>query len=226
MSAADAWPRSVSQSTEALRLEHRGANGSPRAASRAHYAVAITGDRVGQEVPLNTEAGFGDRMAVTQDPQLAALESLYELRLDAFVRTAAAITGDRESGRDAVNEAFVAAIRHRGQFRGEGTLEAWVWRVVVREALKTRRRSGRRVRRERESASAATNGHLDHTSELLATVALLPERQRLILFLRYYADLDYQQIADALHLRRGTVSAALHSAHHTLRRHLEEMIER
>jgi DNA-directed RNA polymerase specialized sigma24 family protein len=48
----------------------------------------------------------------------------------------------------------------------------------------------------------------------------------LILFLRYYADLDYQQIADALELRRGTVSAALHSAHQTLRRHLEEMIER
>jgi DNA-directed RNA polymerase specialized sigma24 family protein len=50
--------------------------------------------------------------------------------------------------------------------------------------------------------------------------------QWLILFLRYYADLDYQQIADALELRRGTVSAALHSAHQTLRRHLEEMIER
>jgi hypothetical protein len=46
------------------------------------------------------------------------------------VRTATAITGDRESGRDAVNDAFVAAIGHRGQFRGEKTLDAWVWRVV------------------------------------------------------------------------------------------------
>ena len=78
-----------------------------------------------------------DRMVVSDDPQLAALESLYDLRLDAFVRTAAAITGERESGRDVVNDAFVAAIRHRRQFRGEGTLEAWVWRVVVREALDT-----------------------------------------------------------------------------------------
>jgi RNA polymerase sigma-70 factor, ECF subfamily len=165
-------------------------------------------------------------MGVSEDPQLAALESLYDLKLDAFVRTAAAIIGERESGRDAVNDAFVAAIRHRRQFRGEGTLEAWVWRVVVRESLKTRRRSGRRLERERASMVESTNGHLGETSELLATVALLPERQRLILFLRYYADLDYQQIADALKLRRGTVSAALHSAHQTLRRHLEEMSER
>jgi RNA polymerase sigma factor (sigma-70 family) len=79
---------------------------------------------------------------------------------------------------------------------------------------------------EHDSTRASTNGHLDQTSELLATVALLPERQRLILFLRYYADLDYQQIADTLELRRGTVSAALHSAHQTLRRQLEEMSER
>ena len=38
-------------------------------------------------------------MGVSEDRQLAALESLYDLRLDAFVRTAATITGDRESGR-------------------------------------------------------------------------------------------------------------------------------
>jgi RNA polymerase sigma-70 factor (ECF subfamily) len=58
---------------------------------------------------------------------------------------------------------------------------------------------------------------------LQATIALLPDRQRVILFLRYYADLDYQQIADTLGIRRGTVSAALHAAHQTLRRHLEEV---
>jgi DNA-directed RNA polymerase specialized sigma24 family protein len=87
---------------------------------------------------------------MSEDSQLAALEALYDLELDAFVRTAAAITGERESGRDAVNDAFAGAIRHRRQFRGEGTLEAWVWRVVVREALKTRRRSGRRLQRTRQ----------------------------------------------------------------------------
>lgn len=161
---------------------------------------------------------------MSEDQRLAALADLYELRLDAFVRTAAAIAGSREAGRDAVNDAFVTAIRRRQQYRGEGTLEAWAWRIVIREALKTRSRS-RRERRH-ESDAAATNGHLDPRPELRATIALLPERQRLILFLRYYADLDYQQIADTLEIRRGTVSAALHSAHQTLRRQLEEVIER
>ena len=48
-------------------------------------------------------------------------------------------------------------------------------------------------------------------------IADLPERQRLVLFLRYYADLDYRQIADALGIRRGTVGATLNQAHAALR---------
>lgn len=50
-----------------------------------------------------------------------------------------------------------------------------------------------------------------------AAVAALPERQRLALFLRHYADLDYESIAAALGVRRGTVAASLHAAHETLR---------
>jgi RNA polymerase sigma factor (sigma-70 family) len=50
---------------------------------------------------------------------------------------------------------------------------------------------------------------------------MLPERQRLVLFLRYYADLSYTQIGAALGLRTGTVSATLAAAHRTLRARLE-----
>ena len=54
-------------------------------------------------------------------------------------------------------------------------------------------------------------------------MAALPERQRLILFLRHYADLDYETIAAAVGIRRGTVAAALHAAHRTLRHALTEV---
>jgi RNA polymerase sigma factor (sigma-70 family) len=51
----------------------------------------------------------------------------------------------------------------------------------------------------------------------------LPERQRLALFLRYYADLDYAAIAAALGISPGTVGALLHTARTSLRRTLEEV---
>jgi RNA polymerase sigma-70 factor (ECF subfamily) len=52
-------------------------------------------------------------------------------------------------------------------------------------------------------------------------LAALPERQRLVLFLRYYADLSYSEIGEALGLRTGTVSATLAAAHRSLRGRLE-----
>jgi RNA polymerase sigma factor (sigma-70 family) len=55
-----------------------------------------------------------------------------------------------------------------------------------------------------------------------AAAAALPERQRLVLFLRYYADLDYAAIAAALGITEGTVGATLNAAHAVLRRSLEE----
>ena len=44
-----------------------------------------------------------------------------------------------------------------------------------------------------------------------------------MVFLRYYADLSYDQIAEALGVRPGTVAASLNAAHATLRRNLEEV---
>ena len=56
-----------------------------------------------------------------------------------------------------------------------------------------------------------------------ALIVGLPERQRLVLFLRYYADLDYEAIATALEISSGTVGATLHSAHAALRAQIEEV---
>jgi RNA polymerase sigma factor (sigma-70 family) len=52
----------------------------------------------------------------------------------------------------------------------------------------------------------------------------LPERQRLVVFLRYFADLDYRSIATALDVEVGTVSATLATAHAALRRSYEEEV--
>ena len=68
-----------------------------------------------------------------------ALESIYRADLPRFVRAATAIAGDEAAGRDAVQEAFVLAVRKRTNYRGDAPLEAWVWRIVINEALALRR---------------------------------------------------------------------------------------
>lgn len=148
-----------------------------------------------------------------------AIEALYRRRFPDFLRVATAIVGDRERARDAVQDGFVDAVRSRSQQRDSGSLEAWVWRIVVNAARKARRR-------HRDEASLtpnipATNGHRDDPATVRLAIAQLSERQRHVLFLRYYADLDYASIAEALGIREGTVAATLNRAHTALRPALE-----
>ena len=148
------------------------------------------------------------------------LEALYRSRFDVFARVAASVTGDSEGGRDAVQEAFATAVRKRRSFRGEGPLEAWVWRIVLNAARSDVRRSASVVEYDEQAPS---NGHPEHDAELRAALALLPERQRTTVFLRYYADLDYAAIGEALEVTTGTVAATLNAAHAALRSRLEEV---
>jgi len=147
-----------------------------------------------------------------------SIERLYRERFAKFLRVAEAIAGEHEAARDAVQEAFIRALRHRRTFRGDGPLEGWVWRIVVNEA----RRFSSPESRARASTTEHTSDGRVPDGDLRAVIAALPERQRLAIFLRYYADLDYAAIGDVLDVERGTVSAMLHAAHGNLRRGLEE----
>jgi RNA polymerase sigma-70 factor, ECF subfamily len=148
---------------------------------------------------------------------LAELEALYRARYPVFLRLARATVRDEAAAADAVHDAFVQAVRNRRSFRGDGTLEAWIWRMVVNAAHK-RRGALAPAAPVPETAEVSRNG-FGHP--VRAAVAALPERQRLALFLRYYADLDYTAIAAILDVKEGTVGATLHAAHAALREALE-----
>jgi RNA polymerase sigma-70 factor (ECF subfamily) len=150
--------------------------------------------------------------------RLAELELLYRAKFPTFLRVATAIVRDEEVALDAVQDAFASAIRSRRQFRGEAPLEAWVWRMVVNAARKARRPLAEVV------VEAAVNGASPAESgDLRAAIEALPDRQRTVLFLRYFADLDYHAIAAALDVTPGTVGSTLNAAHAALRRSLKEV---
>jgi RNA polymerase sigma-70 factor (ECF subfamily) len=148
------------------------------------------------------------------------IEALYGRDYQSYVRVARAITGDRERAIEAVQEGFANALQARRTFRGEGSLEAWVWRIVVNAARSAARSP---------LVEAPLNGAFRLETppplvELAPLIAALPERQRHAVFLRYYADLDYRSIAAVLGVEVGTVSATLAAAHQAVRRSLMEVV--
>src|SRR5437763_11331971 len=126
--------------------------------------------------------------------ELDEIEVVYRGRLPEFRRVATAITGNRDAAIDAVQDAFALAVHKRGQFRREGSLDAWLWRIVVHAARDTAARS-KQSTAYGDVAVDVVAPEADSPGQVHALVAELPERQRLALFLRYYADLDYSAIA-------------------------------
>jgi RNA polymerase sigma-70 factor (ECF subfamily) len=143
------------------------------------------------------------------------LEELYRARRPQFCRAAAAIAGDRSLGEEAVQEAFAKAVRKRRSYRGRGSLEAWVWRIVVNAA-----RDARRDVRQLPGLGERPSGPAENGRSAVLPLELLTDRQREVLFLHYYADLDYTTIAEALGITPGTVGATLSTARGVLRRAL------
>jgi RNA polymerase sigma-70 factor (ECF subfamily) len=147
------------------------------------------------------------------------LEQLYRAGFHRYLRVAEAIAGNPESGLDAVQEGFARALRHRSGFRGEAQVSTWVWTCVVNAAKAARPQRESPIDEEVPEVGADE----DHPSGLQSLIVSLPERQRLVLFLRYYADLDYRSIAEVLGVEIGTVGAMLNKAHANLRQQLEEV---
>jgi RNA polymerase sigma factor (sigma-70 family) len=158
------------------------------------------------------------------DSTLATLEQVYRTQFKAFLKTAMAYLGDREAAMDAVQEGVATAIRKRRSYRGEGTVEAWLWRIVV-NSIRTQYRERAQRLRFGAMPEEGEGGVPDEEArdEVRAAVRRLPERQRLILFLRFYADMDYATIAEVAEVREGTVGASLNAAQARLRGLFEEV---
>jgi RNA polymerase sigma-70 factor (ECF subfamily) len=143
------------------------------------------------------------------DAGTEALERLYRERYVAFRNGLAPVVGSYEEARDVVQEAFARALRSRADFRAEGSLQAWVWKIALRVALE------RRARRGRETTSELLDAQLiepERDQELADALRRLPPQRRLVVFLRYFAELSYAEIAEVAGISEGTVAATLNQA--------------
>lgn len=169
----------------------------------------------GADTSTDKDLTSGPRLCPVDDFR-ADLELLYRERRRGFQYALTAVTGDRESAGDAVQEAFARAMTTRRRLRNRDRLAPWVWTIALRVAL-----DGRRLRDlpSRDVAAALPESARD--PDLVAAIRALPPRRRTVLFLYYFADLDYQEIAELCEVSTGTVAATLSQAREGLLRDLQ-----
>jgi RNA polymerase sigma-70 factor (ECF subfamily) len=137
--------------------------------------------------------------------------------------------GDAAMAADLTQQVFLKLLGSIGQFRGESGFSTWLYRFVVNACVDTTRRRGAQARvtdpavldllpaaGSQEDAFAS----VQLAGSVRAAVSSLAPKIRMAILLRYFEDLSYAEMADALKCSIGTVASRLSRGHAILARTL------
>lgn len=141
------------------------------------------------------------------------------------------IVQDHADAEEVTQETFLRAYRNLSRFQLDSALYTWLYRIAVNAAVdlakKRRRRAALSLDEEHAGfdqslpASGQQPFERSERAELLALVRegieALPERYRLILTLREFSELTYEELMETLDLPKGTVESRLFRARSRLR---------
>lgn len=179
-----------------------------------------------------------------KDP--AAFEALARAHGPRLLAVARRLLRNEEDARDAVQDAFLGALRSLEAFEGQARVSTWLHRIVVNAALMKLRSRRRRPEEPIEALLPAfleDGHHAAHPAEwrpdaeallaeretrefVRASIDRLPESYRTVLILRDVEELDTAECARLLGLTGGAVKIRLHRARQALRSLLEPRFRR
>ncbi len=164
---------------------------------------------------------------------LQSFELLYEQSASRVFGLCLRLLGSPAEAEDAAGEACLKACRAHADFEPGRPFASWILTIAGRvciDRLRRRRLERRWFPRDLDGAPEAPARDPGPLARLLTVerqrqvrrrIAELPERYRLVLVLRYYADLPYAEIAALLGLERNHVAVLIHRAKLRLRAALD-----
>ncbi|MFZ5842651.1 MAG: RNA polymerase sigma factor [Pseudomonadota bacterium] len=137
------------------------------------------------------------------------------------------MTGNRQDALDLMQEAFLAVYRNLPNYRAEGVFAAWLLRIVANRAVDfLRRRRGNPLHKAAEVdedvivADDSSHRRVEQDSlrsTLLRLMAQLSNDQRLVVELKFFQHLTFEEIAGQLGIPENTAKTRLYTALQKLR---------
>ena len=187
----------------------------------------------------------GDDRALVRAAQRGdeqAFRKLVERYQRRVVQLALGMTKDPDEAMDIAQETFVKVHRYLPSFKGDSSFFTWTYRIAMNLCLDAQRRRGRSERVDLEQGDEAEiEAAMDPPSAALAgpqrqalnaelrgkieeALASLSENHRAILLLREVEGLSYEELAQTLGIRKGTVMSRLFHARLKMQRKLREYL--
>lgn len=157
-----------------------------------------------------------------------AVTQIYSAHYRSLVRLSALLVHDVQTAEEIVQDSFIAMHGSWRRLRDPDRGLAYLRQAVVnrsRSSLRHRKVIEKHAPRPLPHSASAEEGAmnaLEHQA-VMAALRKLPERQREVLVLRYYADLSEADIADAIGVSRGAVKSHASRGLAAVRTTLEQM---
>jgi RNA polymerase sigma factor (sigma-70 family) len=117
-----------------------------------------------------------------------------------------------QAGDDAVQETFVAVLRHLRSLREPAAVKGWVRRIAVHEAVKTARRQAWPTPPDELPETPEPTPDVETALDVRVALTRLSPEQRAVLVLRDVDGMSEENAAEILRLPVGTVKSRLHRA--------------
>jgi RNA polymerase sigma factor (sigma-70 family) len=152
----------------------------------------------------------------------ADFRTFFERSCPSMLARALLIAGHRQDAEDAVQQAYVEALRRWERLGRYDSPDAWVYKIVKQRLWGAARRRTwlRPVGLEVSRPPTASPEQTAHARAVLATLATLPRRQRQVIVLHCLHGMTQQDIADELGITRSAVAGSVLKA----RRNLEKVL--
>jgi len=171
---------------------------------------------------------FGNNPSPTQPAYLAAaktgdpdaLAQLYADYQEVVWRLCRRLLKSEADAEDALQNTFVKAFAALPRFRGEASIKTWLFRIAVNESTTLLRRR-ERCGSEDDITPSDERSCTDDTAERMAIRELLVEMKpeyQMVLTLRYWEELSYEEIAEVLEVSLPNVKMRLHRAKEEFRK--------
>ena len=160
---------------------------------------------------------------VEQQPR--EFSEFYRAAKDDCLRIVLVSVGDRQLAEDLVAEAFTRAWMSWRKVRDHPAPRAWIVRTALNTHVSWWRRRRRELPLDTITSSPASWQPDGLNDVLVAAIRALPARQREVIVLRVFFDLNTEATAALLGISPGTVGAHLHRALGTLRTQIPSFLD-
>ncbi|OJW17586.1 RNA polymerase sigma factor [Mucilaginibacter sp. 44-25] len=130
-------------------------------------------------------------------------ELLYKLLAPKMLAVCMRYAQDKDEAQDILQEGFIKMFKNMGNYRGEGSLEGWICRIMVHSAISRYRKAKSTIlvddfAEQNIPVSTTQNGNSLETNELMTMVQELPDTYRSVFNLYAIEGYSHQEIGSKL----------------------------